>query len=51
MQHCFTENEFERDILHKRYISIIGVLANLPFTFVFFATVRLLVVRSNRWSQ
>lgn len=39
MQHCFTENEFERGKLHKRNISIIGVLANLPFTIVFFATV------------
>lgn len=51
MQHCFTENEFERGKLHKRNISIIGVLANLPFTVVFFATVCLLVVRSNRRSQ
>lgn len=51
MQYCFTENEFERDKLHKWNISIIGVLANLSFTFVFYATVCLLVVGSNRWSQ
>lgn len=32
-------------------ISVIGVLAKLSFSFVFYPVGRLLVVKSNRWRQ